>query len=133
MNRPEHSTGTTDEPLVIVLEVQVLRDMKALTRPSIHHIPFNTPHRIAFAPGYAMGAMESVAADINLIAFLHTDWIYGKVRLLIDNLPMGSARPVTVFLGDSDIPGGVCQFMPAAADEHPSLGGWHTMTFRRVK
>lgn len=117
----------------ITVEVQVLKDFKALTRPYSANL-FLTEgwQRWMLPPGYANEYLNRVEISLEYAGRLHKDWVSVNAMLHLDNLPIGTMRPVAFHTYPTDTPSGLCHLTPVADDNHATLGGWHTITIRSV-
>lgn len=117
------------------IELQVLRDGRAYSRPQIHEFDVAKLDRNTLAirlhtgwdPNYQINAL----LWITFAGENHPGWMGFRVQLAIDGLAVGVDRPGVVFMEETDTPSGLVHFPPVAAPG-TSLGGWWTVTLRTV-
>lgn len=116
------------------VEVQILREMKALTRPQLINIDDLSPNDniIQLFPGWAGDFTSSIQIRCTKPTPYVGHWCAWPIMLLIDNIPLGEYRIVPVLMDYSEIPSGMAQFPDRANPDNQSLGGWHTFTARYV-
>lgn len=120
----------------MIVELQVLKGLQAFSRPYSYEIkPGEGPYIIQLPTGWAAGDngfIPYIVLQVGDIEPVHEDWYTARLLLYVDQLPMGTVRPVTFYAKPSDGPSGVCQFGEAADPANITLGGWHTVTVRTV-
>lgn len=125
------------------VELQVLRDMKAFSRPQvldvspiIERCASGTMGDYAYTwqlfPGWAGDAAADIRVRLDAIHPVRTGWYSVESSLYVDAISMGT-RPGVFYGEPSDIPSGYVQFLGLAAPEHPLYGQTYTATFRTVE
>lgn len=120
--------------MAMYVEVQVLKEMQAFTRPQLVNIDDLSPddNVIQLSPGWAGDYACSVTIRCVKPRSYVGKWCAWPVMLLIDNMPMGEYRIIPVLMEYSELPSGYAQFPTRAPSDNPTLGGWHTLTARCI-
>lgn len=120
----------------MILEFQVLKNLQAFSRPySYEVVAGEGPYTIQLPTGWAAGdngTIPYIVVQLGDIQPVHADWYTAQLWLYVDQMPMGTVRPITFYGLPSDGPSGVCQFGEVADPANVTLGGWHTVTVRTV-
>lgn len=115
--------------------MQVLRDLKALSRPHIFDIGsplMRGSDYFVLKPGWAGHDGMHIEVFMTYEGALASDWLAVTCGLRLDGNPIRGQMPGVLFTGQSDTPSGLIQIAPVA-DSDSGLGGWHTITLRTVQ
>lgn len=116
------------------IELQVLREFQALSRPHIFPIGYPTATHDIFVlrPGWMKAGPAHIEIFMNYQGQLSDDWLAVGIGLKLDGNPIRGLQPATFWLQPSDTPSGLVHFQPVAGPDNAGLGGWHTVTIRTV-
>ena len=118
-----------------LIEVQVLRELQAFTRPQTIDTGILNPltNYIQLNPGYAGSLTDNVRIKCNQPQPYVRNWHQWLVCLYIDNIPMGDFRPIPILMEYTDIPSAMAHWDNRRTPiEHLTLGGWYTLIVRCI-